>query len=152
MDGIRVVGIFIALILLRLLYEYRRDPHIPPGPPRLPFIGNLHQAPTELPWRTFHEWSKKYGPIISAQFGGTTMIMIANAAIARELLDKRGNIYSDRPRMVMVGENLTKGMHMLLRRYDDQYRLHQRMHASSLSPRASNTYYPLQDLESKQML
>jgi len=147
-----VIVSLVVLIVLRLLYEYHRDRYLPPGPRRLPFIGNLHQAPQELPWFTFHEWSKKYGPIFSAQFGGNTMIMIADAAIAKELLDKRGSIYSDRPRMVMAGENLTKGMHLLLRRYDDRYRLHQRMEAPSLSPRASRTYCPLQDLESKQVL
>lgn len=142
----------LGLVLLRLIYEYQRDRKLPPGPPRLPFIGNIHQVPQVLPWRTFDDWSKKYGPIMSAQFGRQTMILIADPAIARELLDKRGSIFSDRPRMVMAGENLTKGMHLLLRPYDERYRLHQRMEAPVLSPRASPTYYPIQDLESKQLL
>lgn len=118
----------------------------------LPFIGNLHQAPTDHPWLTFRNWTQQYGPIVSVQFGGNAVIVIADAAMARELLDKRGSIYSDRPRMVMAGENLTKGMYMLLRPYNERYKLHQRLHAPLLSPRASNTYYPLQDLESKQLL
>ncbi|KAL2008555.1 hypothetical protein VTN00DRAFT_6749 [Thermoascus crustaceus] len=147
-----VVGSLVILIVLRLIYEYKRDRRLPPGPRRLPLIGNLHQAPQELPWLTFHEWSKKYGPIFSAQFGGQTVIMITDADIAKELLDKRGSIYSDRPRMVMAGENLTKGMHLLLRRYDDRYKLHQRMEAPVLSPRASQSYHPLQDLESKKVM
>jgi hypothetical protein len=54
--------------------------------------------------------------------------------------------------MVMAGENLTKGLHLLLRRYDDRYKLHQRLDAPVLSPRASQTYFPLQDMESKQLL
>ncbi|OJJ44995.1 hypothetical protein ASPZODRAFT_70738 [Penicilliopsis zonata CBS 506.65] len=147
-----LVLLLAILIAVRILYERRRDRRLPPGPPRLPLIGNLHQAPLELPARTFHEWSRKYGPVISAQFGMNTVIMIADPVIARDLLDKRGQIYSDRPRMVMAGENLTKGMHLLLRRYNDRYRLHQRMDAPALGPRASPTYYPLQDLESRQLL
>jgi cytochrome P450 len=90
--------------------------------------------------------------MVSAQFGGNTVIFIGDATIARDLLDKRGDIYSDRPRMVMAGENLTKGMHLLLRRYNDRYKQHQRLDAPVLSPRASRSYYPLQDLESKQLL
>ncbi|EEA23338.1 hypothetical protein TMatcc_002194 [Talaromyces marneffei ATCC 18224] len=141
-----------GLLLLRILYERIRDRRLPPGPARLPLIGNLHQAPTNLPWVTYQRWIKQYGPIISAQFGSNTVIFIGDATIARSLLDKRGDIYSDRPRMVMAGENLTKGIHLLLRRYNERYKLHQRLDAPVLSLRASKTYYPLQDLESKQLL
>ncbi|KAE8366042.1 cytochrome P450 [Aspergillus caelatus] len=146
------ITIFLALLVLRLLYEYYRDRRLPPGPKRLPFIGNIHQVPQVLPWRTFHQWSKKYGPIMSAQFGRQTIILIADTTIARDLLDKRGSLYSNRPKLVMADDNLVKGMHILLRQYDDRFRLHQRMEAPVLSPRASSTYYPIQDLESKQLL
>lgn len=142
----------IVLVVLRLIYEARRDHNLPPGPRRLPFIGNIHQAPTSAPWHTYHKWFQQYGPLISLQFGGTTVIVIGSASAAHDLLDKRGNIYSDRPRLVMAGECLTKGMHILLRRYNERYLLHQRMDAPVLSPRASKTYQPLQDLESKQLL
>lgn len=143
---------FVGLVFLRVLYERIRDRSLPPGPPRLPLIGNLHQAPSDAPWLTYQKWIKQYGPIVSAQFGGNTIIFIGDATISRELLEKRGHIYSDRPRLVMAGENLTKGMHLLLRRYDERYKLHQRLDAPVLSPRASKTYYPMQDLESKQLL
>ncbi|QKX55411.1 uncharacterized protein TRUGW13939_02504 [Talaromyces rugulosus] len=147
-----VIWSVLGLVFLRVLYERIRDRSLPPGPPRLPLIGNLHQAPTDAPWLTYQKWIKQYGPIVSAQFGGNTVIFIGDATIARELLEKRGHIYSDRPRLVMAGENLTKGMHLLLRRYDERYKLHQRLDAPVLSPRASKTYYPMQDLESKQLL
>ncbi|KAK6832516.1 hypothetical protein RU639_003925 [Aspergillus parasiticus] len=143
---------FLALLILRVLYEYYRDRRLPPGPRRLPLIGNIHQVPQVLPWRTFDQWSKKYGPIMSAQFGRQTIILIADAAIGRELLDRRGSLYSNRPKLVMADDNLARGMHILLRQYDDRFRLHQRMEAPVLSPRASATYYPIQDLESKQLL
>ncbi|EED12796.1 cytochrome P450, putative [Talaromyces stipitatus ATCC 10500] len=152
MSATIVLWSILGLVVLRVIYERIRDRSLPPGPRRLPLIGNFHQAPTELPWITYRNWIQEYGPITSAQFGGNTVIFIGDASIARDLLDKRGNIYSDRPRMVMAGENLTKGMHLLLRRYDERYKLHQRLDAPVLSPRASKTYYPLQDLESKQLL
>jgi cytochrome P450 len=153
MEGSNVFILLTTLLLLRILYEYLiRDRSLPPGPRRLPLIGNLHQASKERSWQTFEQWTKKYGPIVSAQLGGNTVIILGNAAVARDLLDRRGSIYSDRPRMVMAGENLTKGMHLLLRPFNERYRLHQRMHAPILSPRASPTYYPFQDLESKQVL
>jgi len=54
--------------------------------------------------------------------------------------------------MVMSGELVTKGMHMLLRQYDERYRLHQRMEAPLLNVRAASAYRPLQDIESRQLL
>ena len=143
---------FLILFVLYLLYDLWIHRKLPPGPRRLPLIGNLHQAPKDQDWLTYQQWFKKYGPIIRVQYGKDILILISDPEIARDLLDKRGNIYSDRPRMVMAGENLTKGLHLLLRRYDDRYRMHQRMEATVLSPRASKFYEVLQDLESKQLL
>ncbi|TPR01318.1 Pyridine nucleotide-disulfide oxidoreductase family protein [Aspergillus niger] len=88
---------------------------------------------------------------MSAQFGRQTLVLITSPTIARDLLDKRGSIYADRPDLVMAN-NITKGLHMLIRQYDDWLRLHQRLDAPLLSPRASNTYHPIQDLESKQLM
>ena len=83
---------------------------------------------------------------------GQPMIVLSSNQAAQDLLSRRGARYSDRPRMVMSGELVTKGMHMLLRPYDEQYKLHQRMEAPLLTVRAASTYRPLQDLESKQLL
>lgn len=37
---------------------------LPPGPRRLPVIGNAHQLPTETPWIVFAEWGKIYGELL----------------------------------------------------------------------------------------
>lgn len=140
------------LLCLILLYERRRDRGLPPGPRRLPIIGNLHQAPDKLPWRTYQEWTKKYGPIFSVQYGLTTVIMLGTHESADALLNKRSSIYSSRPRLVMAGELVTKGLHVLLMTYGPRWRTHQKMQASCLNIRQSQAYRPLQDLESKQLM
>lgn len=40
-----------------------RKSNLPPGPKRLPVIGNVHQMPQEAPWLVFSEWSKTYGEL-----------------------------------------------------------------------------------------
>ncbi|KXS98466.1 hypothetical protein AC578_8058 [Pseudocercospora eumusae] len=153
-----IANIIYSIILLttvRILYEYTiRDRKLPPGPRRLPLIGNLHQVPAagQLPWLVYHKWAKQYGPIYSLQFGGTTFIVISSAEIARDLLDRRGSKYSDRLESVMAGEILTKGNHILLRPYDETYKLHQKMEAPVLNSRTSPLYAPVHELESLQLL
>jgi hypothetical protein len=52
----------------------------------------------------------------------------------------------------MAGECVGKGLHTLLMPYDHRYRMHQRLQSSYLNNRAAQTYTPLQDFESKQLL
>ncbi|RDW91754.1 hypothetical protein BP5796_01148 [Coleophoma crateriformis] len=83
---------------------------------------------------------------------GQSVVILSTTQAATDLLNRRSAQYSDRPRLVVAGELVTKGLHMLLRPYNARYRLHQRMGSPLLNFRASNTYRPLQDLESKQLL
>ena len=40
----------------------QRKPHrLPPGPKGLPLVGNLLDVPERFQWKTYDEWSRKYG-------------------------------------------------------------------------------------------
>lgn len=146
---IAALGITGIILVVRLR---KSSLPLPPGPTRLPFIGNLHQAPKEYPWRVFQNWGKKYGPIFKLQFAQNTIIMLTNHETAHELLDRRSSIYSSRPRVVMAAECLGQGMLTLLMPYGPRWRAHQRLQMSSLNIRASQTYCQLQELESTQLV
>jgi hypothetical protein len=87
-------------LVLYVLYQEWRRAKLPPGPPRLPIIGNLHQAPKGSAWVTYKKWVEQYGPLVAANFGGTNVIIVGDFETAKSLLDKRAQIYSHRPRMV----------------------------------------------------
>ena len=118
----------IALVLLLLTTKSiiwtrsSRRLSLPPGPKPLPLIGNLHQMPKNLQWLEFYRWSCEYGPIMHLSMAGQPLILLSTNQAAQDLLSRRSAQYSDRPRMVMAGELVTKGMHMLLRQYDAQYK------------------------------
>ncbi|KAB5551056.1 cytochrome P450 [Coniochaeta sp. 2T2.1] len=142
----------ITLAHLVISYIQRPPQPLPPGPRPAPLIGNIHQLPKSLQWLHLYHWSKKYGPVMHLSMGGQPLIILSTHHAAHDLLSRRSARYSDRPRLVMAGELVTKGMHMLIRPYDESYRLHQRMEAPLLNLRAASSYRRLQDVESRQLL
>ncbi|KAI0088548.1 cytochrome P450 [Irpex rosettiformis] len=126
------------------VFSSLRRRHSPPGPPQLPIIGNVHQVPTQMPWIKFTEWSKQYGPIFSLNLLGQQVIVLNTHKAAGDLFDRRSNIYSDRPRLIMAGEILTGGIFMVFARYSDVWRKMRRASHESFNPRAVEKYLPIQ--------
>jgi hypothetical protein len=56
-----------ALYLTWLRIAFRRKLPLPPGPKKLPLLGNLLDMPYARPWEACMEWSKTYGPL-NAQY------------------------------------------------------------------------------------
>ncbi|KAJ4770283.1 hypothetical protein LUZ62_054540 [Rhynchospora pubera] len=70
--------------------------HLPPSPPKLPLIGNLHQLGS-LPHRSLHDMSKTYGPIMLLHFGNMPTLVISTADMAAEVMKAQDHIFSSRP-------------------------------------------------------
>ncbi|KAK7996650.1 hypothetical protein PG989_004690 [Apiospora arundinis] len=147
-----IIALVLLLLTTKSLWTKTSRLSLPPGPKPLPLIGNLHQVPKSLQWLHFYHWSREYGPVMHLSMAGQPLILLSTNQAAQDLLSRRSAQYSDRPRMVMSGELVTKGMHMLLRQYDAQYKLHQRMEAPLLNVKASSCYRPIQEMESRQLL
>ena len=87
------------LILFTSLYVFKcvtsAKPNLPPSPPRLPLIGNLHQLGT-FPYRSLQALSKKYGPIMHLDLGHTPTLVVSSVAMAREIMKTQDIIFSNR--------------------------------------------------------
>ncbi|KAK7029931.1 cytochrome P450 [Favolaschia claudopus] len=99
--AVGVLAVSLA-IWLRLYYSRNKKMHLPPGPKGYPLIGNFFDMPPTQSWITFAEWGQKYGGIMSVTLMGQPFIIINDPAIATEVLDRRGNIYADRPTFEMA--------------------------------------------------
>ncbi|KAJ6040677.1 hypothetical protein N7444_009582 [Penicillium canescens] len=103
-------------------------------------------------WRALQRWHKLYGPIISLRLGQRIAISLGTHKVARELLELRGNNYSSRPRFVVAGDYVSKGLHSILLPYGNQWRIHHRIQRELLTNRRTQAYRYLQDIESKQIV
>lgn len=74
---------------------------LPPGPPTLPIVGNIHQAPKSYAWLQYDAWGKTYGPVVHLNMAGQSVIILSTSKAAHDLLAKQGAIFSDRPHFVV---------------------------------------------------
>ena len=149
--GTTLLLIVVTFLLINYASSKRQLP-LPPGPRPLFLIKNIHQVPTSHIWRTFQKWHKTYGPIVSLQYGQRVMISIGSYEVARDLLEKRKNIYSSRPHFVISGESISKGFISVMLPSGTKWKTHRRIQSNFLSSRRIQSYRYLQDVESKQML
>jgi hypothetical protein len=102
---------------------------MPPGPYPLPIVGTVGRVPMSKPWIIFEQWSKEYNSPLITLWTGTVPTVISNDCwSASELMDRRSNIYSSRPHMVLVGdmfdESTTNQTSLV---YGDQWRTHRKI-------------------------
>ncbi|KAJ7620379.1 cytochrome P450 [Roridomyces roridus] len=119
-----------VIILYRI--STRRDRSrlpLPPGPKKLPVIGNLFDIPSDHPWETYAKWSSEFdSDIIHLDAGGTSIIILNSMEAVKDLFEKRGTIYSDRPRAVMLNELMGWGeMSFAMMNHGARWRFHRKM-------------------------
>ncbi|KAL2453754.1 Cytochrome [Abeliophyllum distichum] len=93
---------FLFLLAKHYFNKSRPDQKLPPGPRKLPFIGNLHQLVGSLPHRSLKKLSEKYGPLMHLQIGELKTIVVSSARIAEETLKTNGLVFADRPELLLT--------------------------------------------------
>ncbi|KAG8373945.1 hypothetical protein BUALT_Bualt11G0077900 [Buddleja alternifolia] len=89
----------IAILFLLRKQRKLRKGVLPPGPPGLPFIGNLHQFDTSTPHIYLWKLSKKYGPLMSMKLGSVPLLVVSSPKTAKEVLKTHDLAFCSRPRV-----------------------------------------------------
>ncbi|KAJ7257102.1 cytochrome P450 [Mycena rebaudengoi] len=102
---------WLALVFSALLYfglRWRRNRPklpLPPGPKKLPLVGNLLDIPREHQWEAYQRWSKELNSdIIHLDAAGTSIIVLSSMEAIRDLFELRSSLYSGRLRLPMLVE------------------------------------------------
>ncbi|KAF7342873.1 O-methylsterigmatocystin oxidoreductase [Mycena sanguinolenta] len=141
-----------ALIIVAALQRRRRAAMLPPGPPGDPFIGHLLRMPSTDSALVFHHWAKTYGPVMHLKVLGRSMIILDSHQAAVDLLDKKGLIYSDRPKLTLY-KLFGWDPSLLLASYGSKSQSIQRqMHQSYLSRQHVGDFKLMQTEEARRLV
>ncbi|XP_073530074.1 cytochrome P450 2C1-like isoform X2 [Phyllobates terribilis] len=110
-DIITLVLLAVIFILLsKVFYNQKKDKNknFPPGPNRLPIIGNLHIFDVKNPSKTFTQLSNKFGPVFSVQLGMQKMVVLHGYDAVKDAFMNHAEELSDRADIPIFRE-ATKG-------------------------------------------
>ncbi|ETW79020.1 cytochrome P450 monooxygenase 71 [Heterobasidion irregulare TC 32-1] len=135
---------------LALLYWWTKPTHpFPPGPKRLPIIGNMLDLPKDHAWFTYQQWSKEYrSDVIHVDTLGTHLIILNSAKAARELFEKRSSLYSDSSFFIVLHHRLRCMLKLDwafgFAPYGQELRRHRKVLHRYFSPAASEQYHQIE--------
>ncbi|KAK6924765.1 Cytochrome P450, partial [Dillenia turbinata] len=106
-----------SLLLVKLIKSSKYN--LPPSPPRLPLIGNLHQLGS-LPHHSLRTLSENYGRLLRIHMGKSTAVVVSSTELVREIMKTQDTIFANRQKTivadVMIGWNSGECVSELLSR------------------------------------
>ncbi|KAF8099900.1 hypothetical protein N665_0235s0003 [Sinapis alba] len=74
---------FASIVVAKKTRKTKKN--LPPGPPRLPIIGNLHQLGSK-PQRSMFKLSEKYGSLMSLKYGNVSAVVASTPETVKDIL------------------------------------------------------------------
>ncbi|KAF9007491.1 cytochrome P450, partial [Cyathus striatus] len=122
----------------------RKDRKYLPGPPGWPVIGNLLQMPSSNSWEIYTNWKNLYGDAIYVNVVGNPIVILNTYQACSDLMEKRSDIYSDRPSSLLAKDMMGWGRALTMASYGDYWKHLRRLAAQSLRKDIVKQYLDIQ--------
>ncbi|EIM85219.1 cytochrome P450 [Stereum hirsutum FP-91666 SS1] len=117
----------------------------PPGPPAIPVLGNIMTIPKTGAWKFLLKLHRDCGePIFFRGLGNSVLVLNTMTSIT-DLLDKRGENYSHRPVLTVLGELMGLDRSMPMLPYGREWREQRKLAHVALNPSAVRKYCIVQE-------
>ncbi|KAK8231635.1 cytochrome P450 [Phyllosticta capitalensis] len=124
-----------------------------PGPKGYPILGSVPDVPQQNSHIKFAEWGKEYGPIYQCDLAGSNHVWISSDAVARDLLSKKGAIYSDRPHIpALLHDNRTSAEYLPLMSKNPHWTRQRKVATHIMRESQMSQFYRYPELESIRLL
>ncbi|KAF9558598.1 cytochrome P450 [Agrocybe pediades] len=141
----QVVFLAFCLIVFIAIKLRNRSLPYPPGPKKLPLLGNLLDLPNGLEWETYARWSKEYdSDIIHLKAVGTHIVVINSRSAAATIFEKRSSIYSSRRQSIMLRDLMGWDWLFSSMPYGEAWKERRRIFQSYFHPNNTALFRPCQ--------
>ncbi|KAI5463339.1 cytochrome P450 [Mariannaea sp. PMI_226] len=142
------IGITLCILILALIH-WKSKPSLPlpPGPPGEFLLGHTRVIPQDNTAAAYAKWSKEYNSdIIHVKSLGRSIVVLNSVDVARDILDKKGANFCDRPRFTLL-EVMGWRKTLTFLPYGERWQMHRKMLQTSFSNTNVRQWHNLQVTE-----
>ncbi|CAI9753987.1 unnamed protein product [Fraxinus pennsylvanica] len=116
-----IITLSFVWFLLKFFYRPTATKNLPPSPPKVPVLGNLHQL-SALTHRSLQSLAKTYGPMMLLHFGNKPTVIVSSAYAAKEIMKTRDLIFANKPDSSVTRRLMYDGKDVSLAPYGEYWR------------------------------